>query len=102
MSAESSLCLSAMPAVTVRHHREDVSLLQRQNVPKQVSLLREDSLGSQMSKPQLLKRKWSEDMPQNVRMARESLRKPWAGESARRAFYPKATKAAKMAAFGDA
>jgi len=37
--------------------------------------LREDSLGSQMSKPQLLKRKWSEDMTQNVRMARESLAK---------------------------
>jgi hypothetical protein len=35
--------------------------------------LQEDSLGSQMSKPQLLKRKWSEDMTQNVRMARESL-----------------------------
>ena len=33
--------------------------------------MREDSLGSQMSKPQLLKRKWSEDMTQNVRMARE-------------------------------
>ena len=43
--------------------------------PKQVSLLREDSLGSQMSKAQLLKRKWSEDMTRNVRMARESLRK---------------------------
>ena len=43
--------------------------------PKQVSILREDSLGSQMSKAQLLKRKWSEDMTRNVRMARESLRK---------------------------
>jgi hypothetical protein len=41
--------------------------------PKQVSILREDSLGSQMSKAQLLKRKWSEDMTRNVRMARESL-----------------------------
>jgi hypothetical protein len=29
--------------------------------------LREDSLGSQMSKSQLLKREWSEDMAQNVR-----------------------------------
>eukprot|EP00966_Prymnesium_polylepis_P216451 5010832-Prymnesium_polylepis.1 len=29
-----------------------------------------------MSKPQLLKRKWSEDITRNVR-ARESLRKPW-------------------------
>eukprot|EP00966_Prymnesium_polylepis_P242128 5599436-Prymnesium_polylepis.1 len=29
-----------------------------------------------MSKPQLLKRKWSEYMTRNVR-ARESLRKPW-------------------------
>ena len=47
--------------------------------PKQVSLLREDSLGSQMSKAQLAKRKWSEDMTRNVRMARakvcESARK---------------------------
>jgi hypothetical protein len=41
--------------------------------PKQVSILREDSLCSQMSKAQLLKRKWSEDMTRNVRMARESL-----------------------------
>ena len=39
--------------------------------------MREDSLGSQMSKPQLLKRKWSEDMTRNVRMSRESLRKLW-------------------------
>eukprot|EP00966_Prymnesium_polylepis_P029134 675955-Prymnesium_polylepis.1 len=30
-----------------------------------------------MSKPQLLKRKWSEDFTRNVRMARKSLRKPW-------------------------
>jgi hypothetical protein len=37
--------------------------------------MRIDSLGSQMSKAQLLKRKWSEDMTRNVRMARESLRK---------------------------
>ena len=70
--------------------------------------MREDSLGSQMSKPQLLvKRKWSEDMTRNVRMSRESLRKPWrkrakARESARRNFCPKAAKAAKVAAFGDA
>ena len=66
--------------------------------------MREDSLGSQMSKPQLLKRKWSEDMTRNVRMSRESLRKPLAKarESARRNFCPKAAKAAKVASFGDA
>ena len=66
--------------------------------------MREDSLGSQMSKPQLLKRKWSEDMTRNVRMSRESLRKAVAKarESARRNFCPKAAKAAKVAAFGDA
>ena len=34
---------------------------------KQEYPLREDSLGSQMSKSQLLKREWSEDMAQNVR-----------------------------------
>ena len=61
--------------------------------------MREDSLGSLMSKPQLLKRKWSEDMTRNVRMSRESLR---TRESARRNFCPKAAKAAKVAAFGDA
>jgi hypothetical protein len=42
--------VSATPGVTVRHHREDVSVS------------REDSLDSKMSTPQLLKRKWSEDM----------------------------------------
>eukprot|EP00966_Prymnesium_polylepis_P218694 5061385-Prymnesium_polylepis.1 len=47
-----------MPGVTVRHHREVVSLWQRQNVPKQMPM------------PQLLKRKWSEGMTRNVRMAR--------------------------------
>eukprot|EP00966_Prymnesium_polylepis_P128399 2969666-Prymnesium_polylepis.1 len=60
-----------------------------------------------MSKPQVLKRKWSEDMTRNVRMARESLRQPWrkrdvARESARRKCCPKAANAAKVAAFGDA
>eukprot|EP00966_Prymnesium_polylepis_P279996 6469100-Prymnesium_polylepis.1 len=63
-----------------------------------------------MSKPQLLKRKWSEDMTRNVWMARESLQKLWrkrakARESVRRKFCPKAAKAAKaakVAAFGDA
>ena len=70
--------------------------------------MREDSLGSQMSKPQLLKRKWSEDMTRNVRMSRESLHTKSAKavakarESARRNFCPKAAKAAKVAAFGDA
>eukprot|EP00966_Prymnesium_polylepis_P128068 2961793-Prymnesium_polylepis.1 len=61
-----------------------------------------------MSKPELLKHKWGEDMTQNVQMARESLRKPKAGlakarKSARRKCCPKAAKAAKaakMAAFG--
>jgi hypothetical protein len=41
--------------------------LTKAKIPKQVSLSREDSLGSQMSKPHLLKRKWSEDMTRNVR-----------------------------------
>jgi hypothetical protein len=39
-----------------------------------------------MSKHEFLKRKWSEDMTRNVRMAHESLqkpRKPLPGESAR-------------------
>ena len=34
---------------------------------EQEYLLQEDNLGSQMSKSQLLKREWSEDMAQNVR-----------------------------------
>ena len=45
---------------------------------EQVYPLREDSLGSQMSKSQLLKRDWSEDMARNVRThGCESLQKPW-------------------------
>ena len=63
--------------------------------------MREDSLGSQMSKPQLLvKRKWSEDMTRNVRMSRESLRK--CAKVRGDVFAPKAAKAAKVSAFGDA
>ena len=69
--------------------------------PKQVSLLREDSLGSQMSKAQLLKRKWSEDMTRNVRMARESLRKrAKVRESARRFFALKLRKLRKWPPLG--
>eukprot|EP00966_Prymnesium_polylepis_P193169 4477387-Prymnesium_polylepis.1 len=38
---------------------------------EQEYILREDSLGSQMSKSQLLTREWSEDMAQNVRRVAE-------------------------------
>eukprot|EP00966_Prymnesium_polylepis_P310661 7177491-Prymnesium_polylepis.1 len=61
-----------------------------------------------MSKPELLKRKWSEYMTRNVRMARESLAKAVRRRARKRAkargqfFCPKAAKAARVAAFGDA
>eukprot|EP00966_Prymnesium_polylepis_P205605 4764705-Prymnesium_polylepis.1 len=44
-------------------------------------------------------------MTRNVRMSRESLRKPWRKRRAKargKSFCPKAAKAAKVAAFGDA
>eukprot|EP00966_Prymnesium_polylepis_P272140 6287689-Prymnesium_polylepis.1 len=62
-----------------------------------------------MSKPQLLKRKWNEDMTQNVRMARAKVceSRAVAGKRAKArdkhlALNAKAAKAAKVAAFGDA
>ena len=66
--------------------------------------MREDSLGSQMSKPQLLKRKWSEDMTQNVRMGSRKSAKAVAKarESVRQTSCPKAAKAAKVATFWEA
>ena len=54
--------------VTVRHLREDVIRFDKGVMYReQVYPLREDSFGSQMSKSQLLKRDWSEDMARNVR-----------------------------------
>jgi hypothetical protein len=69
---------------------------------KQVSLLREDSLASQMSKPQLLKRKWSEATdPKRADGSRKSAKAvAKARESARQLCFPKAAKAAKVVAFG--
>ena len=73
---------------------------------EQVYPLREDSLGSQMSKSQLLKRDWSEDMARNVRThGCESLRKPWrkrAKAGTAKTFGPKVVKAAKVATFWEA
>jgi hypothetical protein len=71
---------------------------------KQVRLLREESLTSQISKSQLLKRKWSEDTIRNVRA--HGLRKSEnmhgvPCESARRKFCNFFAKAAKVAAFWE-